>query len=104
MSRSSGTSRSGCRRWRGALRQDRRIRDGRLAGEALADVDGRLAVDLALAVEERDPLGGPERDDRVRVEACKGGAGELGVRGADDRQLARGREVEVERAERVPER
>ena len=34
----------------------RRIRHRDLAGEALADIDGRLAVDEALAREERDVL------------------------------------------------
>src|SRR2546429_31525 len=67
--------------------------DRRPAGEALADVDRRPALDEALAGKERDLLGRPEGDDRVRVEAGKRGAGDLAVGRAEDRELARRREV-----------
>ena len=39
------------------------------AGEALADVDSRVAVDQRLPREERDVVGRPERDHGVRVPA-----------------------------------
>ena len=37
--------------------------DGRPTGEPLADVDGRLAVDEVLALEQRHVVGGPDGDD-----------------------------------------
>ena len=54
--------------------------DGRLAGEALADVDGRLAVDELLALEQRHALGRAEGDDRVRVERLERRARDLARR------------------------
>ena len=75
----------------------------RLAGEALADVDSRKAVDVPLAGEERNVLGGPEGDDRVRVVAAERGPRHVAFRRADDRELAGRRQVQVERAERVPQ-
>ena len=80
-------------------------RDGRLAGKALADVGGRAAVHEAPPREERHRVGRLRRkgEDRVRLEALERRAAELlGL--ADDRHLPRGGEVEVERAEHVPER
>ena len=59
----------------GLDRQRSWIRDGRLAGEALADVDGRPAVHEPLALEQRHVLGWAEGDDGVRVVA-----GERGLR------------------------
>ena len=44
-----------------------------------------------------------ERDHRVRIPACEGGARDLGVGRADDRDLLARREVEVERDERPAE-
>ena len=81
-----------------------RIRDGRLAGEALADVERRLAVDPRLAREQRHVLARAERDHRVRLERRERRAGDLVLRRADDRELPRRREVEVERAQRPAER
>ena len=81
-----------------------RIRDRRAAGEALADVDRGLAVDERLSLEQRHAVGRAERDDGVRVEAAQRGARDVAVGAADDRELARRREVEVERAERPAER
>ena len=77
---------------------------GASAGEALAHVERRLAVDAGLAREQRDVFARAERDDGVRVERRERRAGDLVLRRADDRQLPRRREVEVERAERPAER
>src|SRR5206468_1825010 len=79
------------------------VGDGSPAGEALAEVDRRPAVDERLALEQRDVVRRPERDDGVRVEASERRAGDLRVGAANDRELAWRREVEVERAERPAE-
>src|SRR5579864_3082319 len=50
----------------------RGIRDRRPTGESLAHVDGGIAVDEALAGEERDLFRGAERDDGIRVERAQG--------------------------------
>ena len=51
-----------------------------------------------------DLVGGPEGDDRVRVETGESGSCNLVLRRADHGQLARRGEVEVKRAEGVAER
>src|SRR5207248_6273976 len=66
-----------------------RVGDGSAAGETLADVDGRPAVDARLALEQRDVVRGPEGDDRVGIEAAQGGAGDLRLPAAENRELAR---------------
>ena len=86
------------------MRELRRLGHRRPAHEAFADIDGRLPVDSALACEQRNALGGPERDDRVRLPGLERDARDLVLGGADDRELARRREVELERAQRPAER
>src|SRR5207244_3967210 len=76
------------------VRELRRLGHRRPAHEAFADIDGRLPVDSALACEQRNALGGPERDDRVRLPGLERDARDLVLGGADDRELARRREVE----------
>src|SRR5262245_8291378 len=80
-----------------------RVGDRRLAREAFADVDGRLAVDEWLAGEQRDLVGRADRDDRVRLERLERGAGDRRLDRADDRDLAGRREVEVERGQGMAE-
>src|SRR5207247_4395853 len=79
------------------------LRDRRLARKALADVERRAAVDEILAGEQGHVVSGPERDDRVRIEAGQRGPGDLVVRAADHGELARRRQVEVEPGERMAE-
>ena len=78
-----------------------RPRHRRAAGEALADVDGRAPVDEALAREERDRRRTGRRRRRCSAEKPASAArATLASDVADDRELPRRREVEVERAER----
>src|SRR5262249_27260885 len=78
-----------------------RFRDRRLAREALAEVERRPPVDEVLAGEQGNVARRAERHDSVRVEAGERGLGDLVIRPADQCELARGRQVEVERGERV---
>ncbi len=99
-----GVRRRAVRARKRPARDVRRLGHRRPTGEALADVERRLAVHAGLAGQERHVLARAEGDHRVRVERRQRGARDL-VRGrADDRQLARRREVQVERAERPAER
>ena len=82
----------------------RSLGHGRAAGEPLAHVHRGQAVDERLARKQRDAVGGAERDDGVRLESTQRSSGNVALRRADDRELARRREVEVERAERPAER
>src|SRR5207247_10315282 len=81
-----------------------RVRHRCPAGESLADVDGGLAVDELLALEERHLVGGAEGDDGAWIPVRECRTGDLGVARPDDRELARRRKMEVERDERPPER
>ena len=83
---------------------ERRIRDRRLAGEPLADVDGGPSVHQPFALEERHVLGGAEGDDGVRVVTGERGLRHVVGGRADDRDLARRREVEVESTKGPAER
>ena len=76
---------------------------GSAADEALADVDRRLAVDEPLAGQERHVLRRADRDDRARLERRERGARDRRVDVADDRDLARRAEPEVDPAERPRE-
>jgi hypothetical protein len=51
-------------------------RDGPLAGEALANVDGWLAVHETLTFEQRDIVKRTDRDDRTWLERCERCAGD----------------------------
>ena len=81
--RRAEAARHGARRRRGAARYGVRLAsaaavgDGCAAGEVLADVDGRLAVDALLSFEERNPVRGTEGDDRVRLPRRERGARDL---------------------------
>src|SRR5205814_8193865 len=77
---------------------------GRAAGKALADVQGRPAVDEVLAGKQRHLLGRTEGDDRVGLETPERGLRNRILRRADHGQLARRRQVEIECAEGVAER
>ena len=89
---------------RGLGGEQRGVGHGRAAGEVLADVDRRLAVDRVLPLEQRDALRRAEGDDRVRLPRRERCARDVVVRTADDRELARRREVQLEPAERPAER
>src|SRR5579885_2808205 len=74
------------------------------AGEALADVHGRLAVDLRAPLEQRYTRGGPERDHVGRRGPGGHARGDRRCGVADDRELTVRREVLVERHEHPAER
>src|SRR5437773_5026925 len=80
------------------------LHDRRLTGEVLADVDRRVPVDEVLSLQERDVLARAEGDDRIRIERGESGARDLGVRPADDGQLAGRGEVEIKRVQSVAKR
>src|SRR5215210_2897251 len=74
-----------------------------LTSEALADVERRPPVHQMLSLEQRDTVRRTEGDNRVRLERRERRPGDLAVGRAEDRELARGREVEIERRKRVAE-
>ena len=82
----------------------RELRDRRLTGEVLADIDRRAPVDEVLPLQERDFLARAEGDYHIRIERGERGVRELRVRPADHRQLPRAREVKIESVQRVTER
>src|SRR6266516_7427431 len=81
----------------------RGLRDRLPAGEAFADVNRGLSVDGLLALEQRNVVGRAERDDGVRVERFQRCTCHWGLGRADDRDLLRRREVEVECVQRPGE-
>src|SRR6187551_2173939 len=80
-----------------------RPRDGRAAGEPLADVDRGRAVDETLACEERHVVRGAHRDDRLGREPGERSPSDVRADVTGDRELPRRGEVERERAERPRE-
>src|SRR5918992_6290518 len=82
----------------------RRIGHGRAAGETLANVDGRLAVDQAFAREQRDAVGRSDCDDGLRLPGGKSRPRDVGPDTADDRELAWRAEVKLQGAKRPAER
>ena len=92
----------------GALRhlraELRRLGDRRLAGEALADVDGRLAVDEPFPASSGTSSAGPNATTRVRVRTRAAPLARPRSPGGPTIAISRARrEVEVERA-RAPSR
>src|SRR5689334_23087690 len=86
-------------------------RDRQIAGEAATDIRRRPAVDEGTFLEQRRavaaPAGWPHRHDLMGSEAVADDAEERGsvLRAAgDDRDLADGREGEVQRSEPLRER
>ncbi len=81
-----------------------RLGYGRAAGEAFADVDRRLAVDELFASSSGTSSARPDRYDCTRLEGCERRAGDRRVHRADDGDLARRAEPQIEAAERPRER